>query len=411
VPAPLRKFSKLLILTILILGVLLLSACVPPKTAYDKAKEQLGIGESKYDAIAIVIGVTANSPLPALDNGTVKLIGDYVYNNKLDKITVVQAEGSSRVLPYPISMKYESTNSDKIANDFTTFLENFSGGLGSLVPAANGADYLEAIKAADLAVKQSGANTTNPANSGVNLDANPQNPLIIVIGSGLSDSGILNFAQGDLLKAEQDAIYAKISPNLKENDLQGDTIIWINAGQTTAPQFPLNTNSVKHVQGIYSKVLASMGAISTSFVTEQPSDGYLPVNNPDGYTVAQTNVPNESVDWSGLTIEFSDQMLGGFVTNSAAFQNPLKAEEALAGLVQKLLQAPQVKVTITGSQMKVPGEERVVNGDVAQMRADAVARTLKEMGVVNEIVTNNIGSSKAIADQIESDKKVVITFN
>ncbi|MDR2083243.1 MAG: hypothetical protein LBP35_06610 [Candidatus Ancillula trichonymphae] len=120
-------------------------------------------------------------------------------------------------------------------------------------PNTNGADYLEVILEASNNVKD------------------VHSPLIIVIGSGLSDSGILDFTSGNLLARNPEKVTEQLisSGKIKEDHLKGITVLLSGFGQTVAPQQALGNTERDDLIDIYTKVLSVWALRSNSWFQQR----------------------------------------------------------------------------------------------------------------------------------------------
>ena len=140
-----------------------------------------------FDELVVVTGNTQNSPEPNLDfsQGDLKkwLLGVF-YNTEEDtnvNVPVISVSGDNRAIDH--DNDFEPAKNLTASNNE---LKKLGKELNSAIkesPSDSGADYLGAIMEASRLFPSSA-----------------KNPLIIVVGSGLSDSGLLNFASEDFLK-------------------------------------------------------------------------------------------------------------------------------------------------------------------------------------------------------------------
>lgn len=144
--------------------------------------------EPPSDEIAIILGNTQNSPAPSISGDLSEVISLTMLAHKgedidtiIDSIRFISAVkqpdvidlGKTGVKPKMIS--HNTSNAKRDAKRNITAIEEK---LNSLKPSDNGANYFEAIMEARSNVKPGSR--------------------IIVIGSGLSDSGDLNFSKTNL---------------------------------------------------------------------------------------------------------------------------------------------------------------------------------------------------------------------
>ena len=200
------------------------------------------------DSIAIVVGNTQNTPQAKLNDQIEDLIRQTLMRHQgeeaeelADAISIIEADGR----PYVVDLDYHklrsiSQNSAQATTDVDYNLKQINQQLSTVVPRASGANYLEAILL---------------ARDEVDDDAN-----IVVIGSGLSDTGDLNFVGSNILtdsKAEADVVGQVIDEH--QDALRGSDITLMGLGDTVAPQSSLSSTQREVVRNIYKEVIRGLG--------------------------------------------------------------------------------------------------------------------------------------------------------
>ena len=181
------------VLSLIIIGILLY--LLIPKlglgTGQEKENEQVKPNNTGgHDAVAIVAGNVQYSPAPNLENNKnfKESLSEVFYNTEVGELpNVVVFSATSEPKTIDIKDRYFV---GQAANDIATEsnLNDLIKGIEMAIntsPTASGADYFACIIEAAEYLKSY------------------DNPLIIVYGSGLSDTGVINFAFDDLLNSDK----------------------------------------------------------------------------------------------------------------------------------------------------------------------------------------------------------------
>lgn len=192
--------------------------------------------DKNFDKIIFVVGDTVNTPKPNL--GFPNIMKD-----AYTKTSGVYAMSVSKPSKNPKKINVDGKDIDVAVAEY---IEKMSAG-------SDGADYLEAIR---TAVKFAGDDK--------------EKTLIYVIGSGLSDKGLLNFADGNLLTLKDDAesIAEKAQEAMSEDsdDLESITIFWDGLGETVYPQSDLSSDSRDKLEKIYRSLFENLAVDEESII-------------------------------------------------------------------------------------------------------------------------------------------------
>lgn len=220
--------------------------------------------DNNFDKIIFVVGDTVNTPKPTL--GFPELI----------KKAYTGASGI-----YAMSVSRPSKNPRRInideKEDITTTVTEY---IEKMSATEDGADYLEAIRTA--------ANFAG---------ADRSRTLIYVIGSGLSDRGLLNFADDNLLTINQstDDIVGKIQKEIDDpNELESITIFWDGLGEVVPPQIDLSTDSRIKLQEIYENMLIEL-SVNEDDIIIKDRDFYQPSSTGTAYLVKTSQAIQKSI--------------------------------------------------------------------------------------------------------------------
>ena len=294
-----------------ILGILIGTSM---KEDADNCKEvsvQTGINrcdsDKKFKQIIFVIGDTANTRKPVVDEKSIGIIST-MYDVEKYGVDGVSYISVSRPDDAPQPFDTNKKGAKKIKDEVMKQIK-------SSYSTVDGADYLEAIRNAALYAKEK------------------NDTLIYVIGSGLSDTGLLNFAEGDLLFGHStDEIADAVSGMVDDKKaLSGLTILWEGLGDTVAPQASLNVDLKEKEERIYKTVLIKLGLDEKDFKKSKTTT----VENEKNENV-RTNVKTTSVDNKTLVFEYSNENSElAFKPGTATFKDQAAARAEVLEFVKK----------------------------------------------------------------------------
>ena len=222
----------------------------------------------KFSDIIFVIGDTKNTPAPKLNQGFNKYLISSLKDDD-SRISAISVSDPSRNPREIIAKSETEIDSDGEYKEAIQEVENY---LAKMSATKNGADYLEAIRSA------------------TEYAEDKSSTLIYVIGSGLSDEGLINFADDELLNKsgvdyEAKSIASQVYETIEEQgnsdikELKGVSIIWDNIGQVVDPQPAISRDSLKKLTEIYKTILTKLGASSVIFKNSSANSTSAPTTN------------------------------------------------------------------------------------------------------------------------------------
>lgn len=350
--------------------------------------------------VIIVTGNTANSPKPQISKENDSEIYDYIKNSILKygsinlKTISAATDKSSKTIKVEGEVNSVSKQEEKINNTIDSINETIGK-----APKSDGATYFEAIVKAGRA-----------ASSYKNSDES----IVLVFGSGLSDGGVLNFAEGNLLsKKSTDIITAMNNAEQLEGEyLDGVNIKWIGIGQTMRPQEELSPGDIDKLQSIYSMALSKLGA-NVEFFDEIIESDTIENNK---YTVKTTPIKEVELE----SDDFDEKTLS-FVEKGVQFLNQKQASDVLSKVIEKAKANPTKKLIITGYMAAGScSSSRPNDPGLSGGRAETVKKYLVDNGVTNRIEVVDGGvfdpevsecvNGKWKADRAAYRRRVVIDY-
>jgi outer membrane protein OmpA-like peptidoglycan-associated protein len=355
---------------------------------------------SVYTDVVLVVGQFSNSPQTAIDDDTKGVIGKIAKRNKITEIPVINATAtpSKSSIKLLDKKQYETGNKTVLDGNFDKVLNSGIQEIQEIVPSSDGVDYLEAL--------QKAVSNSNNKNS-------KQKTLILLFGSGLNDSGILNFTEDDILTKTPDEVVSKIESKsfVKNKTLSGFDVEWINLGDTIAPQIPLSGSQKSNLEAIYKSLLEKAGAGNVKIESKDKNDEEKVSVDTGGKRVKTVSSYKEGKpDYKNIHLTFDERQLGNFLPDSASLETPDKARESLASLVNMIKDESTLTVNIEGRIAKPKNSAKEDHSELALQRANYIRDLLKNMGVTNSIETTDTGSSKSTGEEIATDRKIVVTF-
>ena len=340
------------------------------------------------DSVALVVGNTADSPMPKLTDEADK----YLRNS------LAQTDGDLQFYLYSATPSGSRIQLDdlkmKKAGNVNSFVTNSSQTVDKIdkaiaQPASeNGADYFNNIVAAGRAV------TTSPST---------KSPLVLVVGSGLSDSQPLNFANGDLLHADPADVLAQLKAKgtIAQDDLKGVRIVWSGLGVTTSPQQPLDATEKRNLRNIYNTIFNYMGARLVTDDTVMATESVK-----TDKTVTPVTVNGLS---GGVVVYKLGENSIGFKPGTATIQDQAKANSALDGIIANYQKCPAAKLTVEGYTARPNGTIEATS-DLSKSRADAVKKLLVARGV-NDAAVMATGKGSSDFEGRVDEKDATGTWN
>jgi OmpA-OmpF porin, OOP family len=311
------------------------------------------------DELAIVLGNTQNTPTPKISQDVSDIVESVMLRHSgesvdemVDSIKLVSAVKHPEVMDLDASelkLREIGNNNSNAKRSAEINIESIATKINALKPTDNGANYLEAILEARNNVKEGST--------------------IIVIGSGLSDTGDLNFSQGNMLIDEQERKQNTLNIKKKygHDYLENYNIVFYGLGDTALPQEDLSNKQKETVRAIYKDVVRGLGGemtISTKTLTGNAVE--------TNYVVGTTDT-----GCGDIGLVFDDESLK-FVSNRAVFADSSVAKGSLTS-IKNLWD----KYSATIQTVQVDGYIAHYAGpdNLSQQRAELVKNALVGLGV------------------------------
>ena len=324
--------------------------------------------QAQYDIVVFVVGNTENSPAPEItvNKNISATLEDLFYSTEAGEIpNIVLFSATAEPKTIEIEKKYflgQAANELASQSNFNDLLKGIEKDANSS-PSCSGADYFAAINEALEYVK------------------GYDNPLIIVYGSGLSDTGVFNFAFDDLItdsgleKEHVDTILS--SDNRFANESYPNvTVNWYGVGQTVGKQ-PELKEWKKSVENTYKAIFEYFNivykfySIKVSSNTESVSSDY------------KVNITSLPIIEENYELSLDERYLS-FYPDTAQLQNQPEVEQLLKSVVEKLNKNKSVKIKLTGYQT-VCGKTKTLS----IQRAETIKSIMVNLGISADRITTD----------------------
>lgn len=310
-------------------------------------------------ALSIVVGAHSNAGSIPLNSEAVTSQLYQVARTQGD-ITIVRADGAPAVvfqtsIPELPADGLSENKQKAIAGEYVGQLQVILDQLSAEVPEV---DTLEAIRMGASALSKEGSNK-----------------VLLVLDSGLSSTGYLDFTKG-LLEAEPEAIVTALDEAEALPKLDGISVLWALCGQTAAPQPCLSEREKQSLQSTWEAILTAGGASSVQFLSDFAGGAYTGL---PPVTLVETEARALQVEIS-MTV-FSDAQVQ-FRGNSDQFVDIEAAAQSLSEAATELLTHPGRQAYLVGTTASGDDDSYCIN--LSRRRAEATKALLIERWLVPE---------------------------
>lgn len=365
--------------------------------SFNGFNNELGVCSPKGDAmdnLIIVAGNTANSPAPSIEKDTKAY--EFVSTSLANAANIKIISAASDLALIPTQSEFKITNKTNNAEGFLNGLNEVINDINTSLatpPTANGANYYEAIM---KAVRDLNSTRSDKTKTG-----------ILVIGSGLSDGGTLNFADSDLLERDYTDVLKSFRPI--EGSMSELKIYWSGIGQTTAPQADLSLNPelIDNLKNTYKGVFTKNGLTDKNLYFDDSVRNAKSINTE--YKVKPVGIK---------VFEINDEY---FKPGTAELLNPDKTTTNLAGIVDKAKRYANTNIIVTGYMAAGECTNEKVDTSLAGQRAEAIKQQLISQGIEQRRIQIENGgvfqpeisecqNGQWLEELAKSKRKVIINF-
>ncbi|MGY1712412.1 OmpA family protein [Geodermatophilus sp. SYSU D00758] len=302
--------------------------------------------------LAVVVGARANMPPVALDGIAAQVVANAA-DTQAD-VAVLVADGTPAVVGTQ-RVRTAGADGDARRADRARDRRALEEDLRAAAADSPETDLLTALGMAAQAVAEA-----------------PGRHTVLVVDSGLSTAGALDFRQPGLLDADAADLVESLRAAGALPDLTGVHVVFQGLGDTAAPQPALDAVTRAQLVELWTAVALASGAVDVN-VEHTPLAGTPDPALPPVSTVGAGG---------GVTCTSDTVVLDGgavsFLADSAAFRDLVAATETLQPIADRMREAGAT-ATLTGTTADVGDAEGQVR--LSRERAQAVADLLAQLGV------------------------------
>ncbi|MFT9117079.1 MAG: OmpA family protein [Sporolactobacillus sp.] len=317
-------------------------------------------------AVAVVLGNRQNTKKPNLNGSALTgLVQQAIKSACFISWTVVDGQPQCKN-EYKISTPSTAGLSEaQINRIYTQEASSILSNMAATKAETPEADVLQAI---DIASR-----SLSDASQGASKQ-------LIVLDSGLSTTGALNFTTSDFLDSDPSVAIDYLTANKDIPDLSGITVTFIGLGDVSSPQQQLTGSEVANLKSIWTGIVKKGGGkvnILNSLSGETgPTTGYPTVTPVSGLTAATTSFDNSSA------VVFRNILFTG---DSAKYVDAQAAMSALQPVAGYMKSHPDYSILLIGTTAGDGDKDYCLN--LSKARAEAVRATLISMGISGDRIT------------------------
>ncbi len=302
--------------------------------------------------LAVVVGARSNMPPIDLDG-----VAGQVLTNAVDtqaSVSLVVADGA----PFRHSTRQLETAGDDGDAWRASEAENLRALRDSIASAAARSPETDLLAALGLAAQE--------------VASAPGKHVVLVVDSGLSTLGPMDFRRPGMLDADPADLVASLQTAGALPDLSGVHLVFQGLGDTAAPQPALSAVVRTQLAELWTAIGLAAGALDVN-VEHSPLRGEAPLGLPPVSVVG----PGRGITCTANTVVLDGGDVA-FLANTATFKDPAAATATLQ-LIADQMRTAGATATLTGTTADVgdlEGQRRL-----SRERAETVADLLSELGV------------------------------
>ena len=341
----------------LFLGALLVftSSC----NNFTKEKEE-------KENVELLLGIRSNSKAPDLRKVEDKIKDALKTEGKLGFVLIDGSPKLVKSIDAPkVDAMLSSGKKNEIIDDQVGEISSF---VSDLKPQVAECDILKAINiSADNFADKGGRKS------------------LVIMDSGLSTTGLLDFRSADIAKLNVEDIIKALQKKKAIPNLKGVDVIWYGLGQTTSPQVE-PSSEYKHVlEELWTAILNEAGAKSVHIAKESLED--LEVDTSDYPPVSPVDCKLEESVIANLSepLVFDEEEINFIQDSDQLLTSQEEVESKLKPIVDFLRENSDEKILLAGTTAKYGTQEACI--DLSYKRCQTIKQIFVEMGLEEERVS------------------------
>ncbi len=327
----------------------------------------VGVGADEQErSVSIVMAVRDNFPKIQYNNES---LYDTIYDAAYSwgYISAVVSDGDPSVMgSWRITNPGKNINDAKRRQLATNCTETIISNLMTFSPDNTEGDTLRAVKIAADALNSTGSDIKT----------------LVVYDSGLSTSGVLNFAGKNILGVSPETIVEQLKENHSIPDLTGIDVVWTGLCQVAGQQETLASSYEYKLETLWTAILSAAGAKSVEFdrnpLPAVENEGDMPYCSVVPVVADTLDIDEEAQELPDI-VKCDETSSVRFKSNTAELVDEAAAEKALMPIAEYLCANSEESFYILGMTATVPG------GDGGRQLSLERAETCKALLVKNGV--------------------------
>lgn len=341
--------KKILVNLALVMVLIFASAC-----------GKVGGQEVEKENVQLLLGIRNNSKAPDLKKAEEEIKGALKSQGNLG-LTLI--DGSPKLVksfesPKPKAMLSPSKKQDILSTQF----EEINTFIGGLRPQAPECDILKAINiSADNLADRGGVKS------------------LVIMDSGLSTTGLLDFRSADVASLRIDEIIGALQSKKAIPNLEGVDVSWYGMGQTTDPQIEPSSEYKYVLEELWTAILKEAGAKSVHIARESLEDVELDRSDFPKVSPVDCKLEESIIASLDEPMVFGQEKIKFKSDSAELLTNKKDVEARLKPIVDFMNENSQEKILLAGTTAKYGSQKSCE--DLSLKRCETIKTILVSMGI------------------------------
>ena len=341
--------KKILVNLALVMVLIFASAC-----------GKVGGQEVEKENVQLLLGIRNNSKAPDLKKAEEEIKSALKSQGNLG-LTLI--DGSPKLVksfesPKPKAMLSPS----KKQNILNTQFEEINTFIGGLRPQAPECDILKAINiSADNLADRGGVKS------------------LVIMDSGLSTTGLLDFRSADVASLRIDEIIGALQSKKAIPNLEGVDVSWYGMGQTTDPQIEPSSEYKYVLEELWTAILKEAGAKSVHIARESLEDVELDRSDFPKVSPVDCKLEESIIASLDEPMVFGQEKIKFKSDSAELLTNKKDVEARLKPIVDFMNENSREKILLAGTTAKYGSQKSCE--DLSLKRCETIKTILVSMGI------------------------------